>query len=95
MGAVGGLQFDVLLDRLDREYGVAARLERLPFHCARWVTGPDKAIDKVANAYGRRVEDADGAALILFDNEWTLRRSIEQEDELTFHDVQPRTRVTP
>ena len=62
--------------------------------CARWVTGPDKAIDKVANAYGRRrVEDADGASLILFDNEWTLKRSIEQEEELTFHDVQPRAAV--
>ncbi|MGB0542609.1 MAG: peptide chain release factor 3 [Longimicrobiales bacterium] len=94
VGAVGSLQFDVLLDRLEREYGVSARLERLPFHCARWVTGPDQAIDKVANAYGRRrVEDADGAALILFDNEWTLKRSVEQETELTFHDVQPRVPV--
>jgi peptide chain release factor 3 len=91
VGAVGVLQFDVLLDRLEREYGVRARLERLPFHCARWVMGPDAAIDKVANAYGRRrVEDADGATLILFDNEWTLQRSVEQEKELTFHDVQPR-----
>jgi peptide chain release factor 3 len=91
VGAVGVLQFDVLLDRLEREYGVKARLERLPFHCARWVTGPDAAIDKVAGAYGRRrVEDADGAALILFDNEWALQRSIDQEKELTFHDVQPR-----
>jgi peptide chain release factor 3 len=91
VGAVGSLQFDVLLDRLTREYGVTARLERLPFHCARWVTGPDPAIDKVASAYGRRgVEDADGAPLILFDNEWTLQRSIEQEKDLAFHDVQPR-----
>ena len=49
VGAVGVLQFDVLLDRLEREYSVQARLERLPFHCARWVTGPDVDIDKVAN----------------------------------------------
>ncbi|MDH3271588.1 MAG: peptide chain release factor 3 [Gemmatimonadota bacterium] len=91
VGAVGTLQFDVLLDRLQREYSVAARLERLPFHCARWVTGSDAAIDKVASAYGRRrVEDADGSPLILFDNEWTLQRSQEQERELVFHDVQPR-----
>ena len=94
VGAVGTLQFDVLLDRLEREYGVKARLERLPFHCARWVVGPDAAIEKVASAYGRRrVEDADGAPLILFDNEWTLQRSVDQEKELTFHDVQPRRRV--
>tara|TARA_B100000530_G_C15882143_1_gene457912 strand:- start:42 stop:1031 length:990 start_codon:yes stop_codon:yes gene_type:complete len=94
VGAVGSLQFDVLLDRLQREYGVSARLEKLPFHCARWVTGPDDQIEKVANAYGRRrVMDADGAELILFDNEWTLRRSMEQEKDLTFHDVQPNTSV--
>ncbi len=55
------------------------------------LTGPDADIDKVANAYGRRrVEDADGKTLIIFDNEWTLPRSVEQEKELTFHDVQPR-----
>jgi len=91
VGAVGVLQFDVLLDRLEKEYGVSARLERLPFHCARWVVGPEATIEKVASAYGRRlVEDADGAPLILFDNEWTLQRSVEQEKDLAFHDVQPR-----
>jgi len=91
VGAVGSLQFDVLLDRLEREYSVTARLEKLPFHCARWVTGPEKTIKKVASAYGRRqVEDSDGAPLILFDNEWTLQRSVAEEKELTFHDVQPR-----
>lgn len=91
VGAVGTLQFDVLLDRLEREYSVSARLERLPFHCARWVVGPEATIEKVAGAYGRRlVEDADGAPLILFDNEWTLQRSMEQEKDLKFHDVQPR-----
>ena len=92
VGAVGSLQFDVLLDRLQREYGVSARLEKLPFHCARWVTGPDNQIEKVSNAYGRRrVMDTDGAELILFDNEWTLQRSMEQEKDLIFHDVQPNT----
>jgi peptide chain release factor 3 len=91
VGAVGQLQFDVLLDRLEREYGVSARLETLPFHCARWVTGPLPAIEKVSSSYGRRqVEDTDGALLILFDNEWTLQRSVEHEKSLTFHDVQPR-----
>jgi hypothetical protein len=56
------------------------------------VTGPEAKIAKTASAYGRRlVEDADGAPLILFDNEWALQRSIEQEKELTFHDVQPRS----
>ena len=91
VGAVGHLQFDVLLDRLEREYKVTARLESLPFHCARWVSGPESAIQKISSAYGRRqVEDSDGAPLILFDNEWTLQRSVAEEKDLTFYDVQPR-----
>jgi peptide chain release factor 3 len=91
VGAVGRLQFDVLIDRLRREYNVEIRLEPLPFHCARWVTGPETTIRKVAALYGRReVEDADGNPLILFDTEWALKRTVEQEKDLVFHDVQPR-----
>jgi peptide chain release factor 3 len=91
VGAVGRLQFDVLVDRLEREYNVEIRLETLPFHCARWVTGPEATIKKVASLYGRReVEDADGNPLILFDTEWALKRTVDQEKDLVFHDVQPR-----
>ena len=54
--------------------------------------GPDNQIEKVSNAYGRRrVMDTDGAELIPFDNEWTLQRSMEQEKDSIFHDVQPNT----
>jgi peptide chain release factor 3 len=91
VGAVGQLQFDVLVDRLEREYGVQARLEPLSYHCANWVTGPDESIDAVAGMHGRRrVEDVDGGTMILFDSPWVLRRSQEEHPELTFHDVQPR-----
>jgi peptide chain release factor 3 len=91
VGAVGRLQFDVLSDRLQREYGVKIRLEPLPFHCARWVTGPQERIDRVGGAYGRRtVEDADGFPMILFDTEWSLNTTVKDEPELTFHDVQPQ-----
>jgi peptide chain release factor 3 len=36
IGVVGELQFDVLLYRLNDEYGLDVRLERLPFTVARW-----------------------------------------------------------
>ena len=91
VGAVGRLQFDVLVDRLEREYGVKVRLEPLPFHCARWVTGPEARIERVGGAYGRRsVADADGHPMILFDSEWSLKTTVDDEKDLTFHDVQPR-----
>jgi peptide chain release factor 3 len=90
VGAVGRLQFDVLVDRLKREYGVEISLDTLPFHCASWVTGPDAEVRRVASGYGRRgVRDAEGHALILFDNRWVLERAASEERALRFHDVQP------
>jgi len=90
VGAVGRLQFDVLADRLDREYGVQARLSPLSYACARWVSGPDADIDRVSKEYGRRrVEDADGLPMILFDSEWVLEKTIREEKDLTFHEIQP------
>jgi len=91
VGAVGRLQFDVLVDRLDREYGVSIGLEPLPFQVARWVIGPEKEIQGEGAKHGRRlVEDVDGHPMLLFDTEWTLGRTKEQSENLTFHDVQPR-----
>jgi len=93
VGAVGLLQFDVLVDRLKREYNVGARLEPLTFHTARWVTGPEEKIQRVGSGYGRRaVTDADGLPMILFDTQWALDRTVEEQKELTFHDVQPSPR---
>jgi peptide chain release factor 3 len=93
VGAVGRLQFDVLVDRLEREYGVSIRLETLPFHCARWVTGDESEIKQLGSMHGRRlVEDVDGLPMILFDNEWALQRSEGQAEDIEFHDVQPQSR---
>jgi peptide chain release factor 3 len=91
VGAVGQLQFDVMLHRLEHEYGVAARLEALPYHYARWVEGPEEEIRRVAlGGYGRTlVHDSKGRPLVLFDNEWTLRNTVEREKELSWFDVAP------
>ncbi|HEX8694567.1 MAG TPA: peptide chain release factor 3 [Longimicrobium sp.] len=91
VGAVGRLQFDVLLHRLEHEYGVKARLEPMSYTRARWVEGPIREIERVAGGgYGRAlVYDAKERPLILFDSEWTMRTTIEREKELGFHDVAP------
>jgi hypothetical protein len=36
------------------------------------------------------VEDVDGHPMILFDNEWALQRSMNQSENVVFHDVQPK-----
>ena len=91
VGAVGPLQFDVLLHRLEHEYGVKARLERLPYTAGRWVTGPQKEIERVAAGYDRTlVEDSKGRPLILFQSEWSLQRTVEKEkDAVEFHSSAP------
>ncbi|HEX2188126.1 MAG TPA: EF-Tu/IF-2/RF-3 family GTPase, partial [Longimicrobiaceae bacterium] len=91
VGAVGQLQFDVLLHRLEHEYGVKARLEPMSYRFARWVEGPEADIRRVATeGYGRSmVFDSRERPLILFDSEWTLRTTVEREKELKFFDVAP------
>jgi peptide chain release factor 3 len=90
VGAVGRLQFDVLLHRLEHEYGVKARLEHLSFVAARWVVGPRAEIERLAGGHGRMlVYDAKQAPLVLFDSAWTMRTTIEREKGLEFHDVAP------
>lgn len=91
VGAVGPLQFDVLLHRLEHEYGVSASLERLPYVAARWVVGPEKDIQRVSGGYDKaRVTDSRDRPLILFQSEWALQKTVENErGTLEFHSVAP------
>ncbi|MBO8415416.1 MAG: peptide chain release factor 3, partial [Proteobacteria bacterium] len=48
VGAVGVLQFDVVVSRLKHEYGVDASYENIPVTTARWVSSDDpKAIEEL------------------------------------------------
>jgi len=90
VGAVGVLQFDVLLHRLEHEYAVRARLEPLPYRHARWVRGPEEAIRELARLPGRSlVHDVGGLPLLLFDQEWTLQRTIQDAKNVEFLDLRP------
>jgi peptide chain release factor 3 len=90
VGAVGRLQFDVLLHRLEHEYGVKARLEPMSYTRARWAEAPEADLQRLAGGHGRMlVYDAKGKPLILFDSEWTLRTTVEREKDIAFHDVAP------
>jgi peptide chain release factor 3 len=90
VGAVGRLQFEVLLHRLEHEYGVKATLSNLPYGFARWVTGPTEEIDRLGASVGRSlVYDVKNRPLLLFESEWTMRHTIERHSDLQFHDVAP------
>jgi len=90
VGAVGQLQFDVLLHRLEHEYGVEARLDRLPYTRARWVTGPEAEIERLGRGYDRLlVYDAKDRPLILFQSDYALRSTVEREEVVGFHEIAP------
>jgi peptide chain release factor 3 len=90
VGAVGQLQFDVMMHRLEHEYGVAARLESITARFPRWVTGSVEDIRRLAEGRGRLLLfDAKGQPLILFDDAWALRWALEREDQIEFHEVSP------
>jgi peptide chain release factor 3 len=90
VGAVGRLQFEVLLHRLEAEYGVVATLSNLPYGYARWVTGPADEIERLGSTAGRSlVYDSKNRPLLLFESEWTMRHTVDRHDTLQFHDVAP------
>jgi len=85
LGAVGVLQFEVIEHRLESEYKVSVRLRPLPYKHARWVEGEPFSPEKFDD--GRTttcVLDAEGRALVLFENDWALRTTIERHPHLQF-----------
>ncbi len=85
VGAVGMLQFDVLLHRLEHEYGVLAKLEPLSSKIARWVEGPESEIERISRTSDcLRVYDAKGRPLLLFSSDWAFRYARENATKITF-----------
>ena len=73
VGAVGELQFDVVKHRLEAEYSVETRIERLSFSLARWVEGePLPLAELEGQLYGYGALDVRGAPVVLFKGEWQL-----------------------
>ena len=85
LGAVGWLQFEVVQHRLKAEYAVEAQFERMPFRMARWVFGDDFQPKTVVRpGLVDCVLDIEDRPLLLFDNDWTRRRTEDKHPELQF-----------
>jgi len=87
LGAVGALQFDVTVARLQAEYRVDADYVGTDFQVARWIDCDDK---KKLDDFRRRfepslAEDADGFLAYLAPSAWKLKYTEEQWPEITFH----------
>lgn len=85
IGVVGELQFDVLKFRLQSEYGADVSLDRVPAHGIRWVSGPEKDVNKFAEEYAMDcMLDKERNLVCLFPNEYRLNLAIKNYEKLTF-----------
>jgi len=92
LGAVGELQFDVTLDRLEDEYNVEAHLTGVPYSCCRWVKGPSEDLEEFRGANRDNLfEDADGDLAYLGLSDYRLERTMEEWPRLTFASTKQHT----
>jgi peptide chain release factor 3 len=86
LGAVGELQFEVIMARLLAEYNVEASYEVVNLSTVRWMTGPDrirlKEFEKAMKDH--LAIDAEGNLAYLAANEWRLADTMKQWPRLTF-----------
>ncbi|MFM2054152.1 MAG: hypothetical protein RL456_2189, partial [Pseudomonadota bacterium] len=87
LGAIGQLQFEVVLHRLKGEYGVDARLEPCRFSIARWITCDDEAkLKKFIDSEPLRIAyDVVGAPAFLVQYNSDLRVAQERAPDIRFH----------
>ena len=87
LGAVGVLQFDVIVSRLKNEYAVDAVYEGIEYATARWIECADKKklADFEKKNQGSLALDAEGNLTYLASSEWRLGHVAEQWPEVKFH----------
>ena len=92
LGAVGQLQFDVVMHRLQTEYGANPKIEPAPFAIVRWFDLGVK-YDDYRDAYigigVKLAHDLDGNLVILFPTQWALDYFIEKNPKTRLHAVSP------
>jgi peptide chain release factor 3 len=87
LGAVGQLQFEVVADRLAREYKVDALYETAGISTARWLTFPDEATRKEFERMqgAQLATDVDGNPVYLAPNKYNLQVTMERWPKIGFH----------
>ena len=88
VGVVGTLQLDVLVARLQAEYGVSAGFDPVPYQVARWISGDPARLGLFAGANRTAMaDDLDGDPVFLASSAFMMRRTEEAQPELAFRDV--------
>jgi peptide chain release factor 3 len=84
IGAVGELQFEVLVHRLNDEYNLEAKMQRLPFTVARWPKDKDgNAVDQIKGNF-QMFRDMSNQPVLLLNQEWDLNWAQRENPEIEF-----------
>ncbi|MDP2311132.1 MAG: peptide chain release factor 3 [Pseudomonadota bacterium] len=90
LGAVGQLQFEVLLSRLETEYNVKAVLDPSPYRFARWIGGDPKGLAwMLARRDYNVVEDRHGRPVVLSESVWPLQYAQRENPGMVLYEVEP------
>jgi peptide chain release factor 3 len=87
LGAVGVLQFDVIMARLKDEYGVEALYEPAQYTCARFISAEDKRKlgDFERAMHGSLAKDAEDNLAYLAPSQWRLEDTQEKWPDVSFN----------
>lgn len=83
---------DVLEYRLKVEYGVEVTRETLPFRHVRWIVKTPKPVDKLRlTSTTAPAIDRSGRDVLLFENDWSIRLAMENNEGLELAETADRT----
>ncbi len=84
IGAVGELQFEVLIHRMQDEYNLEVKLNRLPYSVARWPrTAEGKPVDQLKGTF-TIYRDMIDQPVILLNQEWDLNWAKRENPDVEF-----------
>jgi peptide chain release factor 3 len=92
LGAVGPLQFEVVVHRLRSEYGAEPRLEPAPYTHIRWFavgTSKDQYAEESRVYWGKLARDNRGQIVILFANKFALDYFVKERPDIELHTLSP------
>ncbi len=83
VGVVGVLQFEVLKYRLENEYNVEIRMEKLPYEHIRWIENEEIDMGRlVGTSDMKKIKDLKGRPLLIWVNEWSIGMTLDRNKGL-------------
>ena len=88
VGVVGELQFEVLEYRLNNEYNVDIKIDRLTYRYVRWIENNELDIDKLnLTSDTKKVKDLKDRNILIFQNDWGITWALDHNKDLILSGV--------